>query len=285
MFVYSLVLTVGISFLAVILIPDKDRMALYSDNLIGGLAMSVVGPVWARIMLNAFVVVIGFLILAGAVNTAIIGSNGVLNRVAEDGVMPDWFLKPHSRYGTTYRMLILIVALQLFTIIVSQGDVMVLGEAYAFGVVWSFVFKSLAMVVLRFRDRSPREFMVPLNIKIGNVEIPIGLPLIFLVLLAAATTNLLTKEVATKWGLGFTAALLLVFIVTERYYERRRRGMKHEYPRAIQSPNRIEPVADRIGFGSLQIPQVGGHPLAEQPVYARKGLGRIRSLRPPPSSS
>ena len=43
-FVYSLVLTVGISFLAVMLIPDKERMALYSDNLIGGLAMSVVGP-------------------------------------------------------------------------------------------------------------------------------------------------------------------------------------------------------------------------------------------------
>ena len=43
------------------------------------------------------VVVIGFLILSGAVNTAIIGSNGVLNRVAEDGVLPEWFLRPHPR--------------------------------------------------------------------------------------------------------------------------------------------------------------------------------------------
>ena len=54
-------------------------------------------------------VIVGFLILAGAVNTAIIGSNGVLNRVAEDGVMPEWFLKPHPYYGTTYRILTLIV--------------------------------------------------------------------------------------------------------------------------------------------------------------------------------
>ena len=67
--------------------------------------MHVVGPPLARLLLNAFVVIVGFLILAGAVNTAIIGSNGVLNRVAEDGVLPDWFLKPHRRYGTTYRML------------------------------------------------------------------------------------------------------------------------------------------------------------------------------------
>ena len=44
----------------------------------------------------------------------------------------------------------------------------VLGEAYAFGVVWSFVFKALAMVVLRFKDPRPREYQVPFNIKIGR---------------------------------------------------------------------------------------------------------------------
>ena len=66
----------------------------------------------------------------------------------------------------------------------------VLGEAYAFGVVWSFVFKALAMVVLRFKDRSPREFKVPLNIRIGNVEVPIGLIAIFLILLVTAALEL-----------------------------------------------------------------------------------------------
>ena len=40
-FVYSLVLTASISFLAVLLIPDEVRMKAYSDNLIGGLAMHV----------------------------------------------------------------------------------------------------------------------------------------------------------------------------------------------------------------------------------------------------
>ena len=56
---------------------------------------------------------------------------------------------------------------------------LLLGEAYAFGVVWSFVFKALAMVVLRFKDRRPREFKVPLNIRVGKYEVPIGLGLIF----------------------------------------------------------------------------------------------------------
>jgi amino acid transporter len=228
-FVYSLLLTGGISFLAVMLIPDGVRMKDYSDNLIGGLAMNVVGPLEARLLLNAFVVVVGFLILAGAVNTAIIGSNGVLNRVAEDGVLPDWFLKPHPRYGTTSRLLTLIVGLQLFTILATWGDMFLLGEAYAFGVVWSFVFKALAMVVLRFRDRSPREFKVPLNIRIGGVEFPIGLSIIFLILLATAVLNAFTKEVATMGGLAFSGAFSITFFVSEYLHERRRAGARHEH--------------------------------------------------------
>ena len=226
-FVYSLVLTASISFLAVLLVPDEVRMKVYSDNLIGGLAMHVIGPPLARLLLNAFVVVVGFLILAGAVNTAMIGSNGVLNRVAEDGVLPDWFLKPHRRYGTTHRLLYLIVALQLITIFASRGDMYVLGEAYAFGVVWSFVFKAAAMVVLRFKDRSPREFKVPLNVRIRGVEFPIGLTLIFLVLLATAILNFLTKEVASVAGVTFTAAFLTTFILSEHYHEKKRGAAAH----------------------------------------------------------
>ena len=213
-FLYSLGLTASISFLAVMLIPDEVRMKVYHDNLIGGLAMYVCGPYLARLLLNAFVVFIGFLILAGAVNTAIIGSNGVLNRVSEDGVMPDWFLRPHPRYGTTYRILYLVVGLQLLTILLSRGDMTVLGEAYAFGVVWSFVFKALAMVVLRFKDRSPREFKVPLNFHVAGVEVPLGLILVFLVLLFTALLNLFTKEVATIGGSIFTAVFLAVFMIS-----------------------------------------------------------------------
>jgi amino acid transporter len=247
-FIYSLLLTAGISFLAVMLIPDEVRMKLYKDNLIGGLAMYMAGPLPARLLLNGFVVVVGFLILAGAVNTAIIGSNGVLNRVAEDGVMPDWFLKPHRRYGTTYRVLFLIVALQLLTIILTRGDMYVLGEAYAFGVVWSFVFKALAMIVLRFKDRSPREFKVPLNLRIGGVEIPFGLIMLFLVLFFTALLNLLTKQVATIGGSAFTAMFLAVFMISERIHEKRRGGEHHKHVEQFNQKTAEEINAHALNF-------------------------------------
>jgi amino acid transporter/nucleotide-binding universal stress UspA family protein len=245
-FVYSLALTAGISFMAVLLIPTDVRMKFFSDNLIGGLARFVLGPPLLKLFLEIFVVIIGFLILAGAVNTAIIGSNGVLNRVAEDGVLPDWFLKPHPRFGTTYRLLWLIAILQLAVVILSGGDMIILGEAYAFGVVWSFVFKALAMVVLRFKDRSPREFKVPLNVKVGDVEVPVGLGLIFLVLLITAILNFFTKEVATVSGVIFTLLFLSLFMVSEHYHEKRRAGGKHEH---MEQFNRA--TADEITPASL----------------------------------
>ena len=121
------------SFFAVMLIPDDQRQHV-QDNLISGLAMVLVGPQWLRLAFQAFVVIVGVLILSAAVNTSIIGSNGVLNRVAEDGVLPEWFREPQKRYGTTYRIIAMISVLQIATVIISRGDVTLLGEAYAFGV-------------------------------------------------------------------------------------------------------------------------------------------------------
>jgi amino acid transporter len=226
-FVFTLLTTGIVSFFAVMIIPDDVRMSQYSDNLVGGLAMYMVGPLSVRLVLRAFVVIVGFLILAGAVNTAIVGSNGVLNRVAEDGVMPDWFRLPHRRYGTTFRIIDLVVGLQIFTIIASGGNVYALGEAYAFGVVWSFVFKAVSMVVLRFKDRRPREWRVPLNVPFRGWDLPLGLSVIFVILLVTALVNLATKKVATEWGVAFTVVFFTIFWLSERLHRRRGAAVQH----------------------------------------------------------
>src|SRR5437870_7214882 len=173
-FLYSLLFTSLVSFFAYAIIPDNVRPQ-YFDNLISGIAINLAGPTSLKLAFQAFIVIVGFLMLAGAINTAIVGANGVLNRVSEDGVMTDWFRAPHKRFGTTYRMINLIVLLQLLAIIGSRGDTYKLGEAYAFGVIWSFAFKGLAMLVLRFTDKSPREWKVPFNLKLDGNEIPIGI--------------------------------------------------------------------------------------------------------------
>ena len=214
-FIFSLLFTCLVSFLGIALIPDSERPQ-YFDNLIGGIAMYLAGPFQLRLCFHIFVVVVGVLMLAGACNTAIIGSNGVLNRLSEDGVLLDWFRKPHRQYGTTYRLLNLIVALQILVVIASRGDVFILGEAYAFGVIWSFAMNALATLILRFKRPQEREWKVPLNFRFRGIEIPVGLVLVTLTLFATAIANLLTKKVATISGVFFTAGLFAVLIFSER---------------------------------------------------------------------
>jgi hypothetical protein len=218
---YSTIFTGLSSLLAVMLIPDSVRVPVYKDNLIAGLAMYMSGPMFLRLAFRIFVVVVGFLILSGAINTSIIGSNGVLNRVSEDGVLTDWFRRPHRRYGTSYRIVNLVTGLQLLTIILSRGDVYALGEAYAFGVIWSFTFNALAMLVLRFKYHGERGWKVPPNFRIAGVEIPLGLACVFMALLSVAVTNLFTKSVATKAGIIFSIVFFAVFTISERITRRK----------------------------------------------------------------
>ena len=229
-FVYSMIFTSLVSFLAVMFIPDKERTGLYIDNLISGIAMYLAGPLWARLGFHGFVVLVGTIILAGAVNTSIVGSNGVLNRVAEDGVLPDWFRKPHVKFGTTYRMINLVVGMQIFTILLTRGDMALLSEAYAFGVVWSFAMKAFSVLVLRFKQPNhPREYKVGWNVRIGGREIPIGLGLISLFLFALAITNLFTKEIATISGITFTLIFYTIFYFSEKYNHKKNAGIITEH--------------------------------------------------------
>ncbi len=166
-FIYSLLFTSLVSFFAVMIIPDRVRPD-YFANLIGGIAMYLVGPESLKLLFHGFVVLVGVLILAGAQNTSIVGANGVLNRVAEDGVLTSWFQKPHYRYGTSYRIINLIVGLQILTIVLSRGNVYMLAALYAFGVIWSFAMKSIAVLVLRFTEPGNRAWKVPGNLHFGQ---------------------------------------------------------------------------------------------------------------------
>ena len=241
-FLYSMLLTSLVSFFAVMIIPDAVRTSQYSDNLISGLTMYLVGPGQLKILFQAFVVFVGALILAGAVNTSIVGSNGVLNRLGEDGILPEFLRKPHPRFGTSGRLINLTVGLQILTILLCRGNIYVLGEAYAFGVIWSFVFKSLAVLMLRYKDKMHREWKVPLNFKIAGVEFPVGLALIFLVLLVTACFNLLTKQVATISGSIFTLIFFIIFEISEKVNSRKKKanGILQDHHVDRVNLNRVE---------------------------------------------
>ncbi len=205
--IYALLCTGVITLFAGMIIPDKIR-GEYSENLLGGLTSHLVGPPLLLLCFHIFVVTVGVLILSGAVNTSMIGANGVMNRVAEDGVLLDWFRKPHKRFGSTYRIINMVTLLQIGTIALSRGDTNLLGEAYAFGVVWSFFMKSLGVLVL-------------------GKELPVGLFLTTATLFLVAIANLFSKKTATIWGAAFTVFFFILFTISERVNARKKKHEKH----------------------------------------------------------
>jgi amino acid transporter len=261
-FIYSLVFTSLVSFFAVMIIPDDVRQN-YLENLIGGLAMNLEGPILIRLVFHAFVVVVGTLILAGAVNTAIVGSNGVLNRVSEDGVLADWFRQPHRRFGTSYRIINIIAGLQILTILISAGDVTFLANLYAFGVIWSFAMKGAAVLVLRYTHPGAREYRVPLNFRIFGVEIPLGLGLITLTLFGIAVVNLFTKKDATIAGVTFSVVLFVVFTLSEKYTRHRRGSVAHvEMDQFhLDTEGELTPQAVGVRPGNIVVPVSNVHAL------------------------
>jgi len=273
-FIYSLVFTSLVSFFAVMIIPDGQRHQ-YTENLIGGLAMHLVGSFSARLAFHVFVVVVGTLILAGAVNTAIVGSNGVLNRVSEDGVLTDWFRHPHPRFGTTHRIINMIVLLQIVTILASRGDVTFLGNLYAFGVIWSFSMKGIAVLVLRYTHPQDREYRVPFNPVIFGKEIPIGLGLITLTLLSIAIVNLFTKPEATIAGLTFSVMLFTIFEISERRVHRRQAGSAHVELDQFNLAQEGELTPETVGVrpGNILVPVSNYYAL----YHLESVLRRVRS--------
>lgn len=243
-FAFCFVVTSVSAFLGVMLIPAEAR-SHYIDNMLAGVAMWLDGPLWLRIGFRGFIVLIGTLILSGAVNTSLVGANAVLCRVAEDGLLHDWFRHLHPRFGTTYRMIHLVAALQAVTILLCRGDVYLLGEAYAFGVTWSFIFMGLSVIVLRYKSAGEQDWKVPLNLRVGGLELPLGLGFIVGVLLAVGVANLFTKKAATVWGLAFTGLFYALIKLSEKLNERRRAG-DHREKLNLRTENALSGTLDDL---------------------------------------
>jgi hypothetical protein len=149
----------------------------------------------------------------------------------------------------------------VLTIVASRGNVYLLASLYAFGVIWSFSFNGLSTTVLRFTERQKREFKVPGNFRVGDVEVPYGMMLITLVLFAVALVNLLTKPLATIAGITFSLVMLAVFTVSERITHKQREGRTHMVEQFRVSE---QPLVEREEMAVRPGQHPGSHPRPAQ---------------------
>lgn len=81
----------------------------------------------------------------------------------------------------------------------------------------------------------------------GTVPLPLGLIGVFLILCVTALVNLATKQVATIWGLVFTAVFFTVFALSERFFRGEHHAQLLEKFNVSLTPE-LDPV--RLGLGT-----------------------------------
>ncbi|HEY4385591.1 MAG TPA: APC family permease, partial [Ktedonobacteraceae bacterium] len=148
------VITVGLTsplltIFATLLQPDKAGNAIYQDQLI-----SLLAGHWGNIALQTEVAISASALLIFASNTAIIGAYHVFMALARMEFLPSLVLKRNKLRGTPHYSILLATGIPIVILIIVRGNVTILGDMYAFGLLDAFTLTCLGLDIVRYRDWS-----------------------------------------------------------------------------------------------------------------------------------
>jgi amino acid transporter len=162
--------------------------------------------------LKVMVVVTGSTLLLFASNTAIIGGYHVFRALAKHRFLPEVMARLSPKFGTPWIAIGTAVLVPIAVVLATQGDMDLLGNMYAFGLLGAFTLSSAGLDVVRWRegDRSIRFW--------------VGVATTIMVVTAWGT-NIVAKPLATYFGGGITVFGMFVAI-----------GVRHGWFRAVAIP-------------------------------------------------
>lgn len=177
--------------LSIGLLPGGVK-AEHSERFISELAQIAGGG-----MLEVAVVLTAASLLLFAANTAIIGCYHVFIALAERKYFPRRFLVRNRQFGTPHNAILFATVVPLAVIMATQGEMGVLGDMYAFGLLGAFVLESGGLDALRWRGGR------------RGVAFAFGLIATAMVIVAWLV-NLVVKPAATAFG-GSLAAIGMLY--------------------------------------------------------------------------
>lgn len=123
----------------------------YQNTLLIEMA-SHVGGNWLAILIG----VDAFLVLSGAVLTSFVGVSGLLERMALDRILPQYFLKKNKR-GSSYRIIIVFLFLTISVLLITKGEVKLLAGVYTISFLSVMALFAIGNILLKVkRSRLPR---------------------------------------------------------------------------------------------------------------------------------
>jgi magnesium transporter len=212
---FGLAVTCVLAFLLVAIVPEAQRGA-WIQAPIAGVALSLKGPAWLRALALLAVAGTALVFMSAAVRSAAAAAHGVLSRLVDEGIFHAALRTLHPRFGTPSRLIDATAVVSIGIVLVSGGEVTWLARAYAVGLVCSALLKTIALIRFRFVRPAVRAYRVPVNLRIGRREWPIGLVAVAVLLAVPGLSLLVALDAPSIAGAALVATVTALLIVSER---------------------------------------------------------------------
>jgi amino acid transporter/nucleotide-binding universal stress UspA family protein len=135
-----------LTLLSISILPEAIKVT-------GGERMiSELADVYGGLPMKAAVVVTASVLLLFAANTAIIGGYHVFLALSKQGFLPGVLTRRNKLFKTPHVAIMLATIVPVAVLIFTRGNITLLGEMYAFGLLGAFTLSSLGLDVIRWRD-------------------------------------------------------------------------------------------------------------------------------------
>lgn len=150
-------------------------------------------------------------------NTGVMGSSRLAYSMSELGLISDWLSHVHPKFRTPVRSIVFFsgvaAAQAIFAFFSGRKALETMANMYAFGAMLAYFLSTIALIALRIKEpHTPRPYKVPLNIRIGEAEIPVLGVLGVIGTFAMVVIVLWTHEIARIIGPLWVAAWITYYV-------------------------------------------------------------------------
>jgi len=149
---FLVVITVGVTSPLLTMLSTVLQPRQANDPVLSGQLISLLGGHWGNVVLQAEVAISASALLVFASNTAIIGSYHVFIALSRMEFLPSFVLKRNKLRGTPHYSIMLATGIPIIILIAVLGNINILGDMYAFGLLGAFTLTCLGLDIVRYRD-------------------------------------------------------------------------------------------------------------------------------------
>lgn len=123
-----------------------------SDPVLSSQLISLLAGHWGNVVLQTEVAISASALLVFASNTAIIGAYHVFMALSRMGFLPEVILKRNKIRNTPHFSIALATGIPVVILIVVAGNINILGDMYAFGLLGAFTLTCVGLDLVRYRE-------------------------------------------------------------------------------------------------------------------------------------